>query len=81
MSKPLRWILKRAIKSYSHERGECARERRTAQYKSDDHHSVWLCEPVWPSGKALGWSAKGPRVESASALLSLQKLWSVDTVL
>ena len=51
------------------------------QYKSDDHHSVWLCEPVWPSGKALGWSAKGPRVESASALLSLQKLWSVDTVL
>ena len=31
-------------------------------------------EPVWPSGKA------GPRFESASALLSLQKLWSVDAV-
>ena len=38
-----------------HDCGESARERRTAQYKSDDHHSVWLCEPVWPSGKALGW--------------------------
>ena len=36
--------------------------------------------PVWPSGKALGWQAKGLRFESASALLSLQKLWSVDTV-
>ena len=34
------------------------------------------CEPVWPSSKA-----EGPRFESASALLSLQKLWSVDTVL
>ena len=38
-------------------------------------------EPVWPSGKALGWQAEGPRFESTSALLSLQKLWSVDTVL
>ena len=27
-------------------------------------------EPLWPSGKALGWSAEGPRFESASALLS-----------
>ena len=36
--------------------------------------------PVGPSGKALlGWL--GPRFESASALLSLQKLWSVETVL
>ena len=31
-------------------------------------------EPVWPSGKALGWQAEGPRFESASALLSFQKL-------
>ena len=38
-------------------------------------------EPVWPSGKALGWWAEDPRFESASAVLSLQKLWSVDTVL
>ena len=39
-------------------------------------------EPVWPSGKAaLGWTAEGPRFESPSVLLSLQKLWSVDTVL
>ena len=37
-------------------------------------------EPIWPRGKALGWKAEGPRFESASALLSLQKLWSVDTV-
>ena len=34
------------------------------------------CQPLWPSGKA-----EGPRFESASALLSLEKLWSVDTVL
>ena len=32
------------------------------------------CEPVWPSGKALGWKAEGPRFESAPALLSLQKV-------
>ena len=39
-------------------------------------------DPVWPSrGKVLGWKAEGPRFESSSALLSLQKLWSVDTVL
>ena len=28
-----------------------------------------VSEPVWPSGKALGWEAEGPRFESASALL------------
>ena len=38
-----------------------------------------MSESVWPSGKALGWQAEGPRFESASALLSLEKL-SVDTV-
>ena len=40
-----------------------------------------LSEPVWHSGKALGWLAEGLRFESASALLSLQKLWSMDTIL
>ena len=38
-------------------------------------------EPVWPCGKAVGWEAERPRFDSASALLSLQKLWFVDTVL
>ena len=33
-------------------------------------------EPIWPSGKA-----EGPLFESALDLLSLQKLWFVDTVL
>ena len=28
-------------------------------------------EPVWPSGKALGWYAERPRFDTASALLSL----------
>ena len=37
-------------------------------------------EPAWPSGKWLGWLAEGPRFNSASAFLSLQKQ-SVDTVL
>ena len=23
----------------------------------------WTCEPVWPSGKALGWEAEGPRFD------------------
>ena len=36
-------------------------------------------EPVWPSGKAVGWKAEGPRFDTASALRSLQKLWFVDT--
>ena len=42
-----------------------------------------MCEPVWPSGKALGWQAEGPRFDTASALLSLRKGcgFSVDTVL
>ena len=42
---------------------------------------VFVSDPAWPSGKALGWQAEVPRLETASALLSLQKLWSVDTVL
>ena len=36
-------------------------------------------EPVWPSGKALGWQVEGPRLDYASALLSLEKgcgLWT-----
>ena len=40
--------------------------------------SFRFCEPVWPSGMALGWEAEGPRFDTASALLSLQKgcgLW------
>ena len=32
-----------------------------------------LSQPVWPSGKALGWQAEGPRFVSASDLFSLQK--------
>ena len=40
-------------------------------------------ELVWPSGKALGWQAEGPRFDTASALpgLSLQKgcgLWTLS---
>ena len=35
---------------------------------------------VWPSGKALGWWAEGPRFDSASVLVPLQKLRFVDTV-
>ena len=27
-------------------------------------------EPTWPSSKALGWWAEGPRFDSASVLLS-----------
>ena len=38
-------------------------------------------ESVWPSGKALGQQAEEPRFESATALLSIQKLCSVDIVL
>ena len=49
-------------------------------YKAQKTH-VWTCDPVWPSGKALGWYTEGHRFESASAVLSLQKLWSVDTCL
>ena len=38
-------------------------------------------EPVWTSGKALGWKAEGPWLDSASALLSLPKgcgLWTLS---
>ena len=43
-----------------------------------------MSKQVWPSRKALVRlvSTRGPRFESASALLSFQKLWPVvDTVL
>ena len=38
-------------------------------------------EPVWHSGKALGWQAERPRFDIASALRSLQKscgLWTLS---
>ena len=38
-------------------------------------------EPVWPSSKALDWQAERPLFKSASAILFLQKLWPLDTVL
>ena len=59
-------------------RGDCT---EMTAYKVTVDHRYWCREPVWPSVKALGWQAEGPRFESASALLSLPKLWSVDTVL
>ena len=37
-------------------------------------------KPAWPSGKELGWYAKGPWFDFTSAFLSLQKLRFVDTV-
>ena len=44
-----------------------------------------LCGPLWPSGKTLGFMVsmqkRGPRLDSASALLSLQKgcgLWTLS---
>ena len=38
-------------------------------------------EPVWLNGKASGCvaSREGPRFDSASALLSLEELWFMDT--
>ena len=36
-------------------------------------------EPVWPSGKALGWQAERSLFYSVSALLSLQNLGFVDS--
>ena len=51
-------------------------------YNSIAHQSeLQKSEPVWPSGKALGWYAEGPRFDTASALLSLQKgcgLWTLS---
>ena len=61
-------------------------DSHTAPELRDAHKGVWVliegtCEPVWPSGKALGWYAEGPRFDTASALLSLQKgcgLWTLS---
>ena len=37
-------------------------------------------EPVWPSGKALGWSAEGPRFDPPrlSFLYKLCGLWTLS---
>ena len=74
----------------------CIADKNYAKYQHYETHFINNCvhiiisrnhaysepgEPVWPSGKALGWKAEGFRFESTSVLLSLQKLWSVDTVL
>ena len=48
---------------------------------SAERSPLVLREPVWPSGKALGWLEEGPRLESALTVLSLQKgcgLWTLS---
>ena len=40
-----------------------------------------MCEPARLSGKTIDQKAEGPRFDFASALLLVQTLWSVDTVL
>ena len=52
----------------------------------DVNHRVYLLapsssHPIWPNGKALRWQAEGPRLDSPSALLSLEKgsdLWTLS---
>ena len=52
------------------------------RYKSPGGHTGGVCEPAWPSGKALcRLVSRRTSVRSASALLSLQKLWFMYTVL
>ena len=66
-----------------HDRHSCVINTNTRQlidYKRYGGLDGGSSEPVWRSGKALGWLAEGPRFESASALLSLLKgcgLWTV----
>ena len=48
--------------------------------KQKQNERTVTSEPVWPCGKALGWYAEGPRFDTASALLYLQKgcgLWTL----
>ena len=40
-----------------------------------------VCEPVWPSGKGARLVSRRTSVRSASAFLSLQITWFMDTVL
>ena len=42
--------------------------------------AAYIREPVWPSGKTSGLYAEEPQFESASALLSLQKLSYADSL-
>ena len=66
--------------AYDESAVESVRERRLALCKRDQQQQqATFREPVWPSGKAVGWQAEGPRFDTASVLLSLQKLRSVDT--
>ena len=43
-------------------------------------YTVITSEPVWPSGKALGWKAEGARFESArlSFLFESFGLWTLS---
>ena len=38
-------------------------------------------EPVWPSGKALGWKAEGPQFDPLRLSFLFKKKWFMDTVL
>ena len=55
------------------------RQRQTDRKTAGDREreTQTICEPVWLSGKALGWQAETPRFDFASALLSLPNLDSV----
>ena len=50
--------------------------------KHQESKGELTCEPVWPSGKAVGWSADGPRFDTRfGSPFSSKRLWFVDTVL
>ena len=56
-------------------------QQATTQYINNGFTFSNSCEPVWPSGKAIGWKAGGPWLDSALALLSLKTFVACGHVL
>ena len=77
VSTPPRWILnKRAIKKlFTHVESHAG---AVSLLEIGEQRCI---KAINYSPMTLGWKAEGPRFESASAVLSVQRLWYVDAVL
>ena len=44
-----------AYRLTARQKGALSESRKKLLFLNDQEVTVWLCEPVWPSGKAVGW--------------------------
>ena len=54
--------------------------RLSPAFVKEFSNTPFVCEPVWPSGKELGWQAEGPRSDplGLSSLFKTCGLWTLS---